>query len=96
MPRSKTKEELLFLSHDNYTKLVNYINLLPKNELQNEFLNGYLNRNLRDVLAHLHHWHMMLVAWHTVGTPGAKPDMPAKRLHLENTTRIKLQNTIKV
>ena len=78
MPRPKTKKELLFLSHNNYTKLFNYIDLLPKNELQNEFPTGYLNRNLRDVLAHLHHWHLMLLEWHTIGMTGTKPDMPAK------------------
>ncbi|MFS4491271.1 ClbS/DfsB family four-helix bundle protein [Maribacter sp. 2308TA10-17] len=78
MSRPKTKEELLFLSQNNYTKLNNYIDLLPKNVLQNEFPKGYLNRNIRDVIAHLHHWHLMLLEWHKVGLTGVKPDMPAK------------------
>lgn len=78
MPRPKTKEELLFLSQNNYTKLINYIDLFPKNTLQNEFPKGYLNRNVRDVLAHVHHWHLMLLEWYEIGMAGEKPDMPAK------------------
>ena len=78
MPRPKTKKELLFLSQNNYAKLNNYIDLLPKNTLQNEFPKGYLNRNVRDVVAHLHHWHLMLLEWYELGMTGAKPDMPAK------------------
>ncbi len=78
MSRPKTKEELLRLSTDNYVKLMTTINLLPKNELQKEFPLGYLNRNLRDVLAHLHHWHLMFLEWYAHGMTGAKPDMPAK------------------
>lgn len=77
MPRPKTKEELLFLSQNNYTKLINFVDLLPKSELQNEFPKGYLNRNVRDVLAHLHHWHLMLLGWYKIGMTGEKPDMPA-------------------
>lgn len=78
MPRPKTKEALLLLSQNNYNKLINYIDLIPKDELENEFPKGYLNRNIRDVLAHLHHWHILLLAWYDVGMTGAKPDMPAK------------------
>ena len=37
-----------------------------------------LNRNIKDVLAHLHAWHLMLLDWYTVGMSGEKPDMPAK------------------
>ncbi len=78
MPRPKNKEELLFLSQSNYRQLINHIDLLPKNTLQKEFPKGYLNRNLRDVLAHIHHWHIMILEWYEVGMTGAKPDMPAK------------------
>ncbi|SHJ31372.1 ClbS/DfsB family four-helix bundle protein [Aquimarina spongiae] len=78
MPRPKTKEELITLSNDNYKKLLAYIRSMTPDELHTEFPKGYLNRNVRDVLAHLHHWHLMMLEWYKVGMTGKKPDMPAK------------------
>ncbi|GAA4275434.1 ClbS/DfsB family four-helix bundle protein [Aquimarina mytili] len=78
MPRPKTKNELLSVSNQNYKNLWNYINSLSEEKLKTEFPKGYLNRNVRDVLAHLHHWHIMMFDWYTVGMTGEKPDMPAK------------------
>ena len=59
------------------------INLLPwreerRQELKQEFPEDKLNKNVRDVLTHLHHWHLMLLEWHSIGMKGKKPDMPAK------------------
>jgi len=78
MPRPKTKNELLELSQKNYSKLLDFIDKLPKNEQEEEFPEGYLNRNIKDVLAHIHHWHLMFLEWFEVGMNGRKPDMPAK------------------
>lgn len=78
MPRPKTKKELVELGKANYRNLMNFIRELPREELENEFPPGYLNRNIRDVLAHLHHWHLMMLEWHKVGMSGFKPDMPSK------------------
>ena len=78
MPRPKTKEELIDLSTKNSEALITYINSLPKDEQEAEFSPGTMNRNSRDVLAHLHHWHIMMLAWYKVGMKGEKPDMPAK------------------
>lgn len=78
MPRPKTKTELLSLSQKNYTKLMDHIDALPENKRQYEFPKGYLNRNIRDVVAHLHHWHLMLLEWYKIGMAGDKPNMPAE------------------
>lgn len=78
MPRPKTKEELIDLSTKNYDALFTYINSLPVDEQEAEFSPGTMNRNIRDVLAHLHHWHIMMLAWYKIGMKGEKPDMPAK------------------
>jgi len=78
MPRPKTKDELLRLSQKNYSKLIDFVDFYPKKEQLSEFPKGYLNRNIRDVLAHLHHWHLMFVSWYEIGMNGGKPDMPAK------------------
>lgn len=78
MPRPKTKKELIDLSTKNYNRLLDFITSLSKEQLQQEFPEGYLNRNISDVVAHLHHWHLMMLNWYTVGMDGKKPEMPAK------------------
>ncbi len=78
MPRPTNKQELLDLSQLNFEKLLTYIDALPEGQKQKEFPSGYLNRNIRDVLAHLHHWHQMTQDWYKVGMTGEKPDIPAK------------------
>ena len=78
MPRPKTKKELIELSCENYETLLSYINSIPENERDKEFPPGTMNRNIRDVVAHLHHWHVMMLEWYNVGMRGEKPDMPAK------------------
>ena len=55
MPRPKTKDELIESSHENFRKLDDFINTFSEQEQHREFPKGTLNRNIRDVLAHLHH-----------------------------------------
>lgn len=77
MPRPKTKKELLELSQKNYSRLLEFVDSFSEIEKQKEFPKGFLNRNIRDVLAHLHHWHLMFLEWHKTGMKGEKPHMPA-------------------
>ena len=78
MPRPKSKDELLSLSKSNFEKLIAYVDALSPSEQNAGFPEGMLNRNVRDVLTHLHHWHLMLLEWYRIGMTGEKPDMPAK------------------
>lgn len=78
MARPKTKQELLDLSEKNFKRLSDFIGALPVEKQKAEFTGETMNRNIRDVLTHLHHWHMMLRDWYEVGMSGKKPDMPAK------------------
>ena len=78
MPRPKSKEELLELSKSNYLKLLQLIDSMPEDKLKKEFPAGFLNRNVKDVIGHLHHWHLMFLEWYKVGMSGQKPEMPAK------------------
>ena len=55
-----------------------YIDALSEEEQRAAFPKEYLNRNIGDVLAHLHHWHLMFLEWYKVGMTGKKPDMPAR------------------
>jgi hypothetical protein len=75
MARPINKTELLSLSNENFEKL---IRLIDQYSDQNRvFAPGTMNRNIRDVLAHLHHWHLMMQEWYTLGMSGKKPEIPA-------------------
>ncbi|WP_428236249.1 ClbS/DfsB family four-helix bundle protein [Gracilimonas sp.] len=78
MARPKTKKELKELSKQNFAKLNHLIDSYSAEEQNAEFPEGTMNRNIRDVLAHLHHWHLMMLDWYEVGMKGEKPEMPAK------------------
>jgi len=76
MPKPESKNELLAASQKNYKDLMDLINAYSKEELEQEFPHGTLNRNIRDVLVHLHHWHLLFLGWYEVGMKGEKPSMP--------------------
>lgn len=78
MPKPKNKSELLLLSQENFQQLHQYIYTLSEEILHREFPDGTMNRNIRDVLGHLHYWHLLFLDWYEVGMKGEKPDMPAK------------------
>lgn len=78
MARPKSKDELIELSNLNYNKLMDLVMQYTKQEKNREFPKGTLNRNIKDVLAHLHKWHLMMLEWYKIGMNGEKPDMPAK------------------
>lgn len=84
MQEPTTKTELIELSQNNYKKLIDLVNSYSKEEVEREFPAGTLNRNVRDVLAHLHHWHVMLLDWYTIGMNGETPDMPSKGYTWDN------------
>lgn len=78
MPVPKTQEELIQQSQETYRKLNTLIDSYSLREQESEFSPGTMNRNIRDVLGHLHCWHVMLNDWYQVGMKGGNPVMPAK------------------
>ena len=78
MARPKNKAELLILSKKNFELLMDFIESFSNEEQNADFPKGTMNRNIRDVLMHLHHWHLMMLDWYKAGMKGEKPDMPAK------------------
>lgn len=78
MPRPKSKQELQDLSQKNFDRLMYLVESFPEIEQGRDFPPGTLNRNIRDVLAHLHHWHLMMLDWYEIGMSGNKPSMPAE------------------
>ncbi len=85
MPKPKTKDELLVASETNFNRLNLLIDSYPLDVQSAEFPQGTLNRNIRDVLAHLHHWHVMMLTWYEVGMRGEKPAMPTAEYSWKET-----------
>jgi len=77
MARPKTKNELLEQNRKRIDELLNFIDDLPDEVRGREFSNGTLNRNIKDVLGHLYHWHKMMLQWYKEGMSGKMPEMPA-------------------
>ena len=78
MPRPTTKDELLSLSNKNYHKLIDLVDSLSKEEQEMNFPFEDRDKNIRDVLGHLHEWHLMMIKWYTTGMKGEKPVIPAE------------------
>ncbi|EPR66424.1 ClbS/DfsB family four-helix bundle protein [Cyclobacterium qasimii] len=76
MPRPKSKIELISLSQGNFDKLIDLVNNYPEEKVNQTFPAGTLNRDIKDVLAHLHQWHLLMLEWYRVGMKGEKPDIP--------------------
>ena len=88
MARPKTKKELLDLSKQNYDKLFDIILVMDKDEQNRDFPPGTMNRNIKDVLMHLHHWHLMFLDWYKTGMSDQKPEMPAKGFTWKTTPEL--------
>jgi len=85
MPRPQNKADLLRLAKANFSKLQSTIDRYnPSGELR-EFKLDTMNRNVRDVMGHLHQWHLMMEDWYTIGMSGKKPEMPAAGYTWKNT-----------
>lgn len=91
MPRPTSKSELLEACQSNYKNLQNLIAQYSKEEINKDFPEGGLNRNIRDVLGHLHEWHVMFLRWYETGMKGEKPDMPAKGYRWKDLPELNLK-----
>ncbi|MEL7496768.1 MAG: ClbS/DfsB family four-helix bundle protein [Planctomycetota bacterium] len=78
MPRPKTKSELLSASENGYSQLNQMLDALTPSQREATFPFEHRDRNIRDILAHLHEWHLMMLRWYQQGMDGVQPDMPAK------------------
>ncbi|MEO0585690.1 MAG: ClbS/DfsB family four-helix bundle protein [Bacteroidota bacterium] len=78
MPRPKNKADLLLKSQQNFDRLMSFLADFSHAELNSEFPEGTMNRNVRDVLGHLYYWHLMMLRWYEEGMQGIKPAIPAE------------------
>lgn len=77
MPKPKTSPELSRQAAESFGKLTELVDSLDSTVAAVEFPPGTLNRNVRDVLMHLYHWHLLLLNWYEVGMSGGRPEMPS-------------------
>ena len=79
MPRPTTKSDLLAAADSQFGRLWKLIDSMSAEEQTATFEFEDRDRNLRDVLVHLHEWHIMNESWHRTGTlEGGMPDVPGK------------------
>lgn len=79
MARPTTRDDLVAAATAGFTKLTGFIDGLPAAAVEAEFAFEDRDRNVRDVLWHLHTWHEMVIEWHRVGTiEGGVPVVPAE------------------
>lgn len=82
MARPKNKEDLIIAAEGNYAKLLELIDNLTASELDTEFdfsadvkkkeAHWGRDKNLRDVLIHLHEWHNLMLEWITNNKSGIR------------------------
>ena len=78
MARPTNKTELLTLSKKNFSILNELIDNIPKEKQTAAFSFEDRDKNIRDVLGHLHEWHLMMLRWYNDGMSGIKPVIPAE------------------
>ena len=71
MPRPQTKTDLIQAATENYEKLIKMIDAMTEKELTTEYdfsadekkkeAHWKRDKNLRDVLIHLHEWHKLMI-----------------------------------
>ncbi len=82
MPRPQTKNELLEAADVNYEKLLKLIDSMTEVELNTEFdfledvkkkeAHWKRDKNVRDILIHLHEWHNLMLEWVANNTAGLR------------------------
>lgn len=77
MAKATNKEELLTQIEESYAKMISLIHSLSEEQQQADFPFPTMNRNIRDLLAHVYEWQLMLEDWYAVGMTGEKPAIPA-------------------
>lgn len=76
MPRPKSKPELEKAAQDNFESLMELVNSIDEKDLEKNGVNG--EWSVKDILAHLHAWHLMMISWYKEGQKGDKPAIPAE------------------
>lgn len=76
MPTATDKQQLITHSNETYNQLVELINSFSPEQQAATFPFEDRDRNIRDVVSHLHEWQLMLMEWYQQGMEGEQPIMP--------------------
>ncbi len=88
MPRPKKKSELLNASSEAFGQLTELLEQFSATQLKGTFPFSHRDRCIRDVLAHLHEWHLLFLDWYAIGMDGGKPAMPAEGYSWKTTPEL--------
>jgi hypothetical protein len=72
-----TRAELLERNDAEFAALLAMIDGVPDARRGESFAGAGRDRSIRDVVAHLHAWHVLLEGWSAEGTTGGSPAIPA-------------------
>lgn len=72
-----THADLIARNDAEFADLITLIEASPA-RWEEQFAGGGRDRNLRDVVAHLHAWHILLERWYADGAAGGSPAIPAE------------------
>ena len=73
-----THADLLARNDAEFAALLDLLGGLSPQQLDAEFTGPARDRNVRDVVAHLHAWHILLERWYSDGMSGGSPSIPAE------------------
>lgn len=92
MSKVLTKQQLISMNHEKYEELLKVISIMSKEEKVANFPFEDRDKNLRDVLIHLHEWHNMFFDWYDVGVKKDQiPDLPKKGYKWSNLSDLNKQ-----
>jgi hypothetical protein len=86
MPRPKDKTQLLELSQQNFEKLLDLVSQLDAKAI--EKTGACEEWSVKDILAHLHAWHLMALEWHKKGMKEGKADFLPEGFTWKDTPKL--------
>lgn len=73
-----TRANLLTRNDEEFAALLAVIDTLSPDRREAELTGDGRDRSVRDVVAHLHAWHLLLERWYREGSAGGAPAIPAE------------------
>ncbi len=83
MPRARDKQQLIDFGIREYDQLMDLVSDISEQDLMEKPV--FENRSVKDIIAHLHAWHLLFFNWYEVGMAGEKPAIPAPGYSFKDT-----------
>lgn len=78
MEKPTTKQALLEMSQQGFNELMTILEDLSAKERIREWKTNERDKNMRDVIYHLHAWHELMLWWVQILLEGGKPELPKR------------------